>query len=111
MEIRLAQCSELERLTQLSKEAFDTDINVGNSEIGGPPEYDNLDWHKQMLEYKHLYSVFSDTQLIGGAILFRDQKNSEIMYIGRIFIDPLLHRKHYGITMMNMLEGMFPDVV
>ncbi len=111
MDIRLAQSNELERLTQLSKEAFDTDINVGNSEIGGPPEYDNVNWHKEMLKQKCLYSVFSETQLIGGALLFRDQKYSEIMYIGRIFVDPMLHRKHYGITMMNMLESMFSDIV
>lgn len=111
MKIRLSLEEEATTLTKLSKAAFDTDIYVGGKEIDGPPYYDSVSWHRQMLREKHLYSVLVENQIIGGAILFRDMKNPETMYVGRIFIDPKLHRKGYGIEMMCLLENMFPDIL
>ena len=110
IKIRLAIESEVTTLTQMSKEAFDTDISVGGSEIGGAPDYDNVSWHSQMVKEKHLYSVLIDNQLVGGALVFRDEKHSEIMYVGRIFIAPQFHRRGYGMDLMLRLENLFPEV-
>lgn len=110
MIIRMAQSNEIDRITEISKAAFDTDIQVGNTELGGPPDYDNIDFHRQMLKEKHLFSVYHDDQLIGGAIVF-EHKKEKVMYIGRIFIDPKFHRNGYGKQMMNMLEEEFKDCV
>lgn len=111
MKIRLSLEEEVTALTKFSKDAFDTDIYVGGKDIGGPPDYDNVSWHRQMLKEKHLYSVLVQNQLIGGAVLFLDMKSPETMYVGRIFIDPELHRKGYGKEMMCLLENMFPDIL
>ena len=36
---------DIKELVRISKEAFDSDVLVGADETGGPPEYDNEDWH------------------------------------------------------------------
>lgn len=109
MQVRLALESEVAVLTQYSKEAFDTDVNVGGTEPGGPPEYDNVDWHREMLEQKHLYSAVVDGEVVGGTLVFEDEKNPNIMFVGRIFIAPQFLRKGYGIELMAGLERIFPE--
>lgn len=110
MEIRLAKEEELKILTKLSKEAFDTDINVGGSEVGGPPNYDSKAWHLKTLRSKSLYTLLVDEQVVGGIILFRDRREKNVMYMGRIFIDSQLHRKGYGMEAMKLVGTYFSDI-
>lgn len=110
MKIRYAKEDEISRLTAISTAAFDSDVNVGGDEMGGPPDYDDVNWHEEMRKQEHLYSVIVDDQVIGGALLFRDSEQSNVMYVGRIFIDPQLYRRGYGLQMMRMIETMFPDI-
>ena len=110
MDIRLANKDEIITLTKVSKSAFDTDIEVGNSEFGGPPYYDSQKWHASMLKGSHLFSILESSEIIGGAILFRDNAEKNIMYVGRIFISPKYHRKGYGSKAMLELEKMFLDI-
>ena len=48
-------------------------------------------------------------EIVGGAILFLD-KDGETLYIGRIFIDPVHHRKGYGLSLMKMVETYYPGI-
>ncbi|MHA2351269.1 MAG: hypothetical protein ACXADL_16755 [Candidatus Thorarchaeota archaeon] len=41
IEITLAQPEDAEILTEISKRAFDSDIEVGAPGPGGPPDYDS----------------------------------------------------------------------
>lgn len=108
MIIRLAEIEEIKRLTQISKEAFDSDVDVGGKQNGGPPFYDSESWHEQMRNSGNLYSAFGEDELIGGAIMFCDD-NSNSVYVGRIFVAPSYHHRGYGIEMMHKLEEMFSD--
>ena len=47
--------------------------------------------------------------LIGGAILFLSE-NKESLYVGRIFVDSLYHKKGYGIALMELVEKTYPNV-
>lgn len=38
------------------KKSFDTDILVGGKENDGSPQYDAINWHKQMFDEGHLYT-------------------------------------------------------
>ena len=87
-----AELKHIERIVSISKAAFDSDINVGASEPGGPPDYDSITWHIQMKNEGHLLQAVIDGEIVGGAILFLD-KDGETLYIGRIFIDPVHYRK------------------
>ena len=103
MKLENAELKHIERIVAISKAAFDSDINVGASDLDRPPDYDSIAWHIQMKNEGHLLQAVIDGEIVGGAILFLD-KNGETLYIGRIFIDPVHHRKGYGLSLMKMLE-------
>ena len=110
MELRITNENELAELVRISKEAFDSDINVGASSAGGPPEYDNIQWHRQMLSQGHLFSAYDGERLVGGALIFKDDSAPDCLYIGRIFIKPELHRTGLGTCLMSCIEALYPDM-
>ncbi len=91
----------------ISKKAFDSDVEVGASSVGGPPGYNSLSFHTKMGRMNCLYKLAVDYKIVGGAILFL--KDNELN-IGRIFVDPEYFRKGYGIFMMQQIEASFPEV-
>ena len=107
MILRKSNENEIEKIVELSKKAFDTDVLVGGKENDGPPQYDNINWHKQMLEEGHLYTYMQKNgKIIGGAILFEEGRK---LYVGRIFINPQYFGQGYGIQLMREIECYFPD--
>ena len=91
----------------ISKKAFDSDVEVGASSVGGPPGYNSLSFHTKMARMNCLYKLVDDYKIVGGALLFL--KDNELN-IGRIFVDPEHFRKGYGIFMMQKIEESFADV-
>lgn len=106
MQLTLAQRENVAELVRMSKEAFDSDVSVGSTEPGGPPEYDDYDWHVKMRDEGHLYQATVDGTLVGGALLYCDPRDKSTVYIGRIFIDPAYYRKGYGMQLMHAIEAM-----
>ena len=95
-------------LNSISKQAFDSDVEVGAASPGGPPGYRSVSFHVRMARMNHLYKLADENGVIlGGAILFRQ---GDTLNVGRIFVDPQHFRKGYGILMMREIEAMFPDV-
>ena len=95
-------------LNSISKQAFDSDVEMGAASQGGPPGYQSVPFHIRMARMNHLFKLVDENGLIlGGAILFRQ---GDTLNIGRIFIDPQHFRKGYGIFMMQRIEALFPDV-
>ena len=91
----------------ISKKAFDSDVEVGASRVGGPPGYNSLSFHTKMARMNCLYKLVDDYKNVGGALLFL---KDDILNVGRIFVDPEYFRKGYGIFMMQQIEAMFPEV-
>lgn len=48
IDFKKAEQNQIEKIVEISKAAFDTDIEVGASEVGGPPDYDSLKWHERI---------------------------------------------------------------
>ena len=95
-------------LNSISKQAFDSDVEVGAASPGGPPGYRSVSFHVKMARMNHLFKLADRNGVIlGGAILFR---RGDTLNIGRVFIDPQYFRKGYGILMMREIEALFPDV-
>ena len=109
MKLENAELKHIERIVAISKAAFDSDIYVDASEADRPPDYDSTAWHIQMKNEGHLLQAVIDEEIIGGAILFLD-KDGETLHIGRIFIDPVHHRKGYGFSLMKIVETYYPGV-
>ena len=95
-------------LTAISRQAFDSDVEVGAASPGGPPGYQSVSFHVRIARMNHLFKLVDENGVImGGAILFRQ---GDTLNVGRIFIDPQHFRKGYGIFMMQEIETLFPDV-
>ena len=109
MKLVNAELKDIERIAAISKRAFETDIEVGGAMGDYPPEYDSVLWHEQMRNEGHLLQAVVDGEIVGGAILFLD-KDGETLYIGRIFIDPVHHRKGYGLSLMKLVEAYYPGI-
>ena len=107
MYIVKAEAEQIEKIVAMSVRAFETDVNVGGIKGDCPPEYDSIKWHKQMAREGHLYQAMIGNDLVGAAIVFPDETGKSV-YIGRIFIDSVYHRKGYGIRLMECIEKHFP---
>ena len=103
-----ADTADAVTLVGISKHAFESDVEVGASELCGPPGYKSLSFYTKMARMNCLYKLIDDDGLtVGGAVLF--VKDDE-MNVGRIFVSPEYFRKGYGIFMMQQIEAMFPEV-
>ena len=109
MKLENAELKHIESIVSISKSAFETDTAVGGAIGDYPPEYDSVIWHEQMRNEGHLLQAVVNGEIVGGAILFLD-KDGETLYIGRIFIDPVHHRKGYGLSLMKMVETYYPGI-
>ena len=95
-------------LNSISRQAFDSDTEVGAASRGGPPGYQSVSFHVRMARMNHLFKLVDGNGVIlGGAILFRQ---GDTLNVGRIFIDPQHFRKGYGILMMREIEALYQDV-
>ena len=54
-----------------------------------------------------MYAAMIGDDLVGAAIIFSDEKAKSV-YVGRVFIDSLYHRKGYGTRLMECIEKIFP---
>ena len=107
MNIVKAEENQAKTIVDISVRAFETDVNVGGTKGDCPPEYDSVEWHKQMAREGHLYQAMIGKDIVGAAIIFSDEPQNSV-YIGRIFIDSIYHRKGYGISLMECIEKNYP---
>lgn len=107
MKLVLAKSQDVLVLTYISKRAFNSDIKVGGTQVGGPPGYQSQKYYFTMAAQKHLYTFYNNGLIVGGAVLFKDGTN---LYIGRIFIDPEHFHKGMGTKLMEMIENLYSDV-
>ena len=110
MSLKLLKAGTADAITLvgISKHAFDSDVEIGASDLCGPPGYKSLPFYTKMARMNCLYKLIDDKGLtVGGAVLF--VKDNE-MSVGRIFVSPEHFRKGYGIFMMQQIESMFPEI-
>lgn len=105
-EYRSAIAEDASALAEISRRAFDSDIEHGRSEIGGPPGYDSPDWQREMMAQSTEYLCILDgRQLIGGMIVFAEGTRYRL---GRIFIDPEYQGRGVGRQAVSHLFERFP---
>jgi len=107
MYIVKADANQVEKIVDMSIRAFETDVNVGGVKGDCPPGFDSIEWHQQMAREGRLYQAMIENDLVGAAIVFPDETKCSV-YIGRVFIDSVYHRKGYGIRLMECIEKNFP---
>jgi ribosomal protein S18 acetylase RimI-like enzyme len=101
-----AEPKDSETLADVSARAFHSDVLCGGAGEGGPPGYNSPQWQAMIMKKADYYSVILNDKIIGGAIVFR--KKDGQYHLGRIFIDPELHRKGLGAKAMQMVLDRYP---
>lgn len=109
MKLESVEKHNVKTIVSISKRAFETDVNVGGAVGDYPPEYDSYSWHEQMRKEGHLFQAVEEDTVVGGAILFLSE-DEEKLYVGRIFIDSAYHKKGFGISLMQLVENLYPKV-
>jgi GNAT superfamily N-acetyltransferase len=105
--LRRAQPAEAEALAEMSRHAFDGDLELGLAPgPGGPPGYDSLQWQAEMMAAGRYHAITVDGALAGGAIVFGMSPGH--YKLGRIFVDPEWHGQGIGKRAMALLFAAYP---
>jgi len=108
LSLEKATAADAAKLAQISKRAFDSDIDCDAPGPGGPPGYDSPAWQaRTMRAAAAYYTLRIDGEIAGGAIVF-DQGRGRY-YLARIFLDPAYHRQGIGLSFMDLVLAQFPQ--
>jgi len=107
--IARAELEDAEILADISKRAFDSDVEVGAPSAGGPPGYDSVEHHRrviQMTSFDYLKVLF-DGKIVGATSV---QKITDSHYeIFNVFIDPNYHRQGIGTQSFELIKVKYPQ--
>ncbi|MCX6643431.1 MAG: GNAT family N-acetyltransferase [Candidatus Bathyarchaeota archaeon] len=109
-EVTLSEASESDsgRLAEISKRAFDSDVDFGAPNTGGPTGYDSDLFYSQMLRFLNCFLILVEDELIGGTMV---KVGGKLGVIERVFIDPSYQRKGIGTRAMQLIMEKYPEVV
>lgn len=97
-------------LAEISKRAFDSDVDCGAPGAGGPPGYDSPDMQSWVMNQKNwsYYKILSESdQIIGG--FFIEDKGHGKLILQRIFIAPEYHNQGVGTQAMEFALNLYPN--
>jgi GNAT superfamily N-acetyltransferase len=101
-----ARVADAGALAQVSKRAFDHDVNYGAPEPGGPPGYDSRPWQTRIMRIADYYKIVCSGDIVGGVIVFR--KAAREYELGRIFVEPVLQNQGIGTRAFEFLWQTYP---
>ncbi len=90
-------------MTEISRRAFESDLEVGAPGEGGPPGYDSVEWNENVIKAKwaQYYKVLLDDEIVGGFIA--GWRSPGYHVCERIFVEPDNFRRGIG-------EGTFRQI-
>ena len=101
------EVSDAEVLAEISKRAFDTDINIGSPSKGGPLGYDDPEYQVKVMEYFDCYRIILNDKTVGG--IYVASKNPGHKMLENIFVDPNHHRKGIGTRAVELAAERYPQ--
>lgn len=107
IQIRRAVDEDAATLTELSRRAFDADVNYGAQEPGGPPGYDDVEWQRRAIAAVDYYVIELDSTPVGGIIAYATALG--VYEMGRIFIAPEWQNLGFGAQALELLWSLYPD--
>ncbi len=94
-------------LADISKRAFESDVEVGAEEPGGPPGYDSYKDQMRYMEYFDYHRILLDGYTVGGVTTaHRGEGHRELV---RVFVDPESQRQGVGSRAVELVMSLYPD--
>lgn len=107
--IHHAEPEDAEKLADISRRAFDSDIEVGAPGKGGPPGYDSIEHHRKLIQdssFEYL-KILYDGKIVGGTSVIRI---TNVQYeIFNVFIAPEYHRQGIGTRSFELIKERYPQ--
>jgi GNAT superfamily N-acetyltransferase len=109
LKVSLIQATQFdsERLAEISKNAFDTDVDYGSTDIGGPPGYDDPEWQNRAMKIMDYYCILLEDSIVGGVVVGDGGGVHKILE--RIFVEPENFRKGVGSQAMKLTMNEYPE--
>lgn len=110
VDVCLIQATEFdaERLADLSKLAFEADIQIDAPGKGGPTGYDDEDWQTRTMKIMDYYCILLDNSIVGGVIVGSGGEEHGILE--RIFVNPEHHNIGIGSSALKQTIEKYPSV-
>jgi len=107
--IESAESDDAEKLADISKRAFDSDVEHGAPGEGGPPGYDSPDHQKRMIENKSgdYLKILYDGKIVGGTTVWPVSDTHHEIF--NVFVDPDYHRKGIGKESFRLIMEKYPQ--
>lgn len=105
--------NDIDVLTKIMERAFDEDTRIHlNEPKGGPNGYDNGDFLRKFGLHKDstAYKISQEDKVIGCIILWIN-KETNINFLGSIFIDTSVQNKGIGKKIWGFIEQEYPETV
>lgn len=102
-----AKTEDAERLADISKRAFDSDIYVGAPEEGGPPGYDSPESHVDLMKRCDYYKILYNGRIVGAFIVAK--KRGGHYACQRMFVDPEFQNQGVATRAFKMVWEMYKD--
>lgn len=104
----LATDADAPALADISRRAFESDVDFGSPYADGPHGYASAAWQRDMMHCACGYwKIGLGSALIGGAIVFHRVRGR--FYLARFYIDPDYHRRGFGREAMRRLIAIYPE--
>lgn len=99
---------EAEILVEISKRAFESDIECGAPKQGGPPGYYSTKATIGNIKYTDFYKIMLEYMTLGAILVCpRSEKHCEIC---GLYVDPDFHSKGIATRAFELIYAMYPDV-
>jgi GNAT superfamily N-acetyltransferase len=107
--VSLVEASEIdsERLAEIGKRAYDSDVGFSALAQGGPQGYDSASYYTRSLRFLGCYTILLGEDIVGGTMV---NVSGVHAIVERIFIDPNHQREGIGSEAMRQLMAQYPDV-
>ncbi len=103
-----AHASDAKALTDISRRAFDNDVNYGAPGPGGPPGYDSVEWQRRTIAGSEYYCVMDGSELIGGVIIAGGPGGEHELW--RLFLEPERQNQGIGSRVLDLVWAQYPLV-
>ena len=106
--VTLVETSEVDvgRLTEISKRAFDADVDVA-AQKDRPTGYDSEEFYGKSLNFLDCYNILLGEELVGGVMAKVGGRHG---VLDRVFVDPDHQRKGVGSVAMGLVTERYPEV-